>query len=408
MAKPTIFRIIPFDASDGTTVNFEWGGQAQASNTIEIRERDAKDSSTAVYSGTYTSYKSKHDIPKGVLTNGKIYKARIRIESYVGDTSSKSDPSEWSDNVVFYCFTKPTFKFSDLKTKSELTEQSLTANEINASGITLDIVYGQNENEELNTWTAFLCDSSYGILQQSDVLYYASKTQTSFSGLTDKSNLYVRATGATVNGMEVDTGYIPIYVYYGLPNSFVNFYATNNKNEGHVDLKSSIVALLGTSGTGADIQYVGTDELRCANLSNNYVEYGTLPETNGIISVPSDFTLYFKARSVKVISKDYANEFKYPVSNVEKDSNPLKQILAYNAFLVLSDTTTGYRYYLTLWRTEVGTELQYQVFLYCNATGNEFGVWSESFSALGSNDYLYLMIQRKDSTFSLKAIVKEG
>ena len=407
MAKPTIFRITPFDASVGTTVSFEWGGRSASSNKIEIRERDASDSSTAVYSDVYTSYKGKHVIPKGVLENGKIYKAKIRIETYAGYNADELEPSEYSDNVIFYCFATPKFGFKGLKTLSELQQESLTYNEVSASGITLDVEYSQDNGEELNSWTAFLCDASYGIQQSTDLLYYASKTQTSFSGLSDKSTLYVRATGTTVNGMEVDTGYIPIYVYYGLPSAFINFNVTNNKDEGHIDLSSSIVALLGTSGNGQDVTYVGTDELRCADLTNNYVSYGDNPSLNGIIKVNNDFTMFFKARDIKVINKEYANEFKLPSTGINDEAETLGEILLYNAFLILTDSDTGYRYSLTLWKTEVDADLQYQVFLYCNQPNHEFGVWSTSFSAIPSGNYMYLMVQRKNNTFTLKVLVKE-
>lgn len=408
MAKPTIFRITPFDASVGTTVSFEWGGRSASSNKIEIRERDASDSSTAIYSDVYASYKGKHVIPENVLENGKVYKARIRIETYVGYNSEGLEPSEYSDYVIFYCFATPQFGFMGLKTLAELQAESLTTNEINASGITLAVVYSQSDGEELNSWTAFLCDASYGIQQSTDLMYYASKSQTSFSGLSDNSTLYVRATGTTVNGMEVDTGYIPIYVYYGMPATFINFNVVNNKEEGHVDLSSSIVALLGTSGNGEDITYVGTDDLRCADLTDNYVIYGDNPDQNGIVQIDNDFTLFFKARDIKVISRDYTDEFKLPTTGIDGDPETLAEILLYNAFLTLTDSKTGYRYSFTLWKTEVDTDLQYQVFLYCNQPYHEFGIWSTAFSAIPDGNYLYLMVQRKNNTFTLKTLVKEA
>jgi hypothetical protein len=406
MAKPTIFRITPFDATIGTTISFEWGGRSASSNKIEIRERDSSDSSTAVYSGVYTSYKGKHVIPANVLENGKTYKIRLRVETYAGYSAESEDPSDYSDNVIFYCFATPTFGFNGLKTLTELQSESLTANEVNASNITLSLVYSQANGEQLNSWTAFLCDSSYGVQQSTDLMYYASKTQTSFSGLSDRATMYVRATGTTVNGMEVDTGYIPIYVYYELPTAFINFEVTNNKSEGHIDLKSSIVALLGTSGDGSEIKYIGTDDLKCADLSGNYVIYGINADTNGSISITSDFTLYFKARDIKVMSKDYEGEFKMPSTGIDDETESLAEILLYNSFLTLTDSKTGYRYSFTLWKTEVGTTDQYQVFVYCNQPNHEFGLWSTSFSAIPSGSYLYLMVQRQNNTMTLKTLVK--
>lgn len=407
MAKPTIFRIVPFDAKIGTTLSFEWGGLSAASNKIEVRERDASDSSDAIYTNVYASYKGRHVIPADALENGKVYKVRLRIETYAGFNSADAEPSEYSDNVIFYCFATPTFGFVDLKTPEELSAGSLTTNEINSSGIVLSVNYAQDDGEELNSWSAFLCDASHGILQQSDVLYYASKTQTTFSGLSDKTNYFVRATGTTVNGMPIDTGYIPLYTYYGLPNTFINFDAVNNELDGHVDLKSAIVALLGMSGDGSDITYVGSDELRSADLTNNYIIYGTQPDTNGAIRLDGDFTIYFKAKNVKVISRDYTGEFRYPETGIDGEPETLSEILIYNAFLILTDADTGYRYSFTLWKTEVDADLQYQVFMYCNQPEHEFGLWSEAFSAIPDGHYMYLMAQRKNNTATLKVLVKE-
>lgn len=408
MAKPTLFRITPFDAEIGATIQFEWNGAYQASNKIEVRERDADDASEPVYSDVYVSFKGKHLIPSGVLENGKIYKVRVRIETYAGDTTGVMSPSDFSDDVIFYCFETPVFRFDGLKTSTELEQESLRANSIEASSITLSLLYTQSNGEKLNSWTAYLYDASHTILQQTELMYFASKSQTYFSGLEDKSNVFVRATGTTVNGMEVDTGFIPLYVYYGLPGTFINFEAVNNENYGHIDLKSSIVSLLGTSGNGSDIEYVGPENLRSANLVGNYVTFGDTPSTNGSLDLNRDFTLYFKARNIKVISKNYENEFKFAASGINEDRYTLGEVLLYNAFLTLTDSKTGYRYSFTLWKTEVKDDMQYQVFLYCNTPDEEFGLWSEAFGEISSGQYLYLMVQRKDNTLSLKTVIKEG
>lgn len=405
--KPTLYAITPFDATTENTISFSWNGIYQASNKIEIRERDSDDSSTPVFTDVYASFKGKHLIPANSLENGKIYKARVRIETYAGDVNSENEPSEYSDNVIFYCFATPSFGFEGLKTAEELAKESATANQISASSITLAVTYTQENGEELNSWSAYLCDVSHSVLQQTDTLYYASKQSTYFSGLEDKANLYVRGTGTTVNGMSIDTGYIPIYVYYGLPGTFINFEASNNEDGGHVDLKSFMVALLGTSGTGKDITYVGSDELRAAQLTDNYVEYGSDPDNNGRLTINDDFTLYFKAKDIKVISRDYTDAVAFPKSGIGEGSETLGEILLYNEFLAITDSSTGYRYSFTLWKTDLDDTKQYQIFMYCNATENEFGLWSEAFEKIPDGYYLYLLVQRSGGTFTFKTLIKE-
>lgn len=405
--KPTLYTITPFDATADKTISFSWSGIYQASNKIEIRERDSDDTSTPVFTDVYASFKGKHVIPANSLENGKVYKARIRIETYAGDTNTENEPSEYSDNVIFYCFATPVFGFEGLKTAAELAKESATANQISASSIALAVSYTQESGEELNTWNAYLCDTSYSILQQTDTLYYASKQSTYFSGLDDKANLYVRGTGTTVNGMSIDTGYIPIYVYYGLPGTFINFEAENNDDGGHVDLKSFMVSLQGTSGTGKDITYVGSDALRAAQLTDNYVEYGSDPDNDGRLEVNDDFTLYFKAKDIKVISRNYTGQVAFPSSGINEDSETLGEILLYNEFLALTDSATGYRYSFTLWKTDLDDVKQYQIFMYYNEPDNEFGLWSTAFEQIPDGYYLYLLVQRSGRTFTLKTLIKE-
>ncbi len=52
------------------------------------------------------------------------------------------------------------------------------------------------------------------LLQTTNIVYDVSDKKTIFTGLNDATEYYIRATGITIHGMTLDTGYIHILVAY--------------------------------------------------------------------------------------------------------------------------------------------------------------------------------------------------
>ena len=412
MAKPTLYRIVPFDASVGTTIKFSWTGRNQQANVATIY--DASDN--IVYQKVYHSYKGEHKIPvNSGLQNGQSYRVTIIVidmdeKQFKGivdytDYNEFKDlldhPSEESNPEVFRCYTTPVLEFENYP-------QAVEPYKIENSSISLTLVYTQVEEEPLNTWIMYLCDSSYTILQQSSETYAANTMYSFFSGLDDKTTYFIRATGETVHGMPVDTGYIQIKTSYGVPGRFINLNVTNNFNDGTIHIESFAVSQTGHAAS-EPVEFVNDEKGNpyAANLANNYVTF------NEELSINKDFTLFFRGKDVRVINKkDYESTIRLPESGINEGVNTLGEILLYNSFLMLTDTTTGKRYSFTLWNTD-GI---YQVFMYCNDPDDPFSLWSDPITLSGftfdssqldidkiGGNNLLLGVQRKSGQFSIKA-----
>ena len=93
-----------FDASIGTTIKFSWLGNLPVSNTLRIKNNETNE---VVYEVTQTTMRLEHTISSGNnLINGVLYNASVKV------TDSNNSDSEWSDVLLFYCFTTPTFSIN--------------------------------------------------------------------------------------------------------------------------------------------------------------------------------------------------------------------------------------------------------------------------------------------------------
>lgn len=145
----------------------------------------------------------------------------------------------------FYCFSTPSFEFSSLK-----------ANQIVKSNQhILTVSYTQAEKEPLNHFHITLYNASKAVLAQSDELYAAAgKFEYNAAALEDGTQYYSRAVGATVHGMQVDTGYIPFSVSYVQNDYWAYIDLQNNENDGNIRISCNIKSITGIySGSGSPI-----------------------------------------------------------------------------------------------------------------------------------------------------------
>lgn len=250
MAVPVIYKIEPFDATIGTTITYSWTGARNYGYDARIYENDSSDY-ISLTSGNEPVYQTVFDVPADKLTNGIQYRIRVRSKDKQGNYS------DWSDDKSFLCIKTPIFDISGFKgavaDPEAVVEQ--TNNLVQASNIELHIHYFQNNtqaeatgvaiDEKLNIWKALLYDTSRTLIDYSDDLYYSSTENYSFSGLKNDVIYYIRATGETVNGKQVDTGYYKIQSEWAFPNLFSNIEVYNNPEQGNIHISSNIIPVNG-------------------------------------------------------------------------------------------------------------------------------------------------------------------
>ena len=153
--------------------------------------------------------------------------------------SGENTLSALSDKVLFYTFETPAFYFENVTDKSVIDNSSLAAS----------IHYYSPDQENIGKYIFYLYDSSKKLLRSSKEFTDDTNLNYTYQGLDNNTVYYIRCIGVTVNGMELDTGYIEITVKFENPNKYARVYATPLPFQGCIQVATNLVI----------IQYNGTD-----------------------------------------------------------------------------------------------------------------------------------------------------
>lgn len=232
MQSPHLYECSAFDASAEHIFTFSWNGnQAMGSKITICNNAD----NVQIYTGNYTSMKQCFVLPSGTLKNGACYNAHIEILD-----GSQNIISDVSNIIVFYCYSAPIFTFSNI-------HENLV---IENSTFTVTINYSQSEGEALSQYQVSLYDMNHVIVQSQGIQYLSSplkEISATITALEDSVSYYIRATGKTLNNIDLDTGYVLINVKYRQPSIFSLVDLKNNEGRGCISITSNLISLRGTS-----------------------------------------------------------------------------------------------------------------------------------------------------------------
>jgi hypothetical protein len=99
--------------------------------------------------------------------------------------------------------------------------------------------YSQIENEPLESYVIELFDESKNLLQSSGAKYEEEIKHT-FVNLEDNQTYYFKATGHTLNGMDIETDYVLVSVNYEQPQIYSIITLENVKESGLIKIQSNI------------------------------------------------------------------------------------------------------------------------------------------------------------------------
>lgn len=319
--KPIIYNINSFDATIGTTIEYQYTGNQQFKNICIVRNNSTN---MIVYQKTVDTMQLKHTIEPNELSNGILYNVTIQVVDSQGNVSEPSTP------VLFYCFTTPTFIFSNL------VENQVVQN----SSYQVTLKYNQPEDEELQYYQLHLYNTNKNQIWSSGVKYDTNLSVT-LVDLDDNGVYYARATGRTINGMDVDTGYVRFSVNYVMPSIYALVTLENIKDEGSIKIQSNILSL--------EAKYHGNDHPNY--LYDNYIDL-TNPDTYVYMDegfdIKNDFTINLKgygfadfstilqlSNSTKTITVTKKKGIYLSAGNVEKTYFELKVPCSSFAFYVI-------------------------------------------------------------------------
>ena len=219
---PILYIVNSFDATHDFIFKFKWNGSQSFGNILAIRNNETNN---IIYQKAQTTMQLQHVLEGNTLTNGILYNVRVASIDVNGNVSDYSNP------VLFYCYSTPTFIFKNIDDNQIIQNSSYQSY----------LEYFQPEGETLNTFEITLYDLSKSKIYSSGILY-SSANELSYllSDLEDNQSYYIRATGITTTGMEIETKYIYFSVNYEQPSAYSILTLENVKNEGHIKLQSNI------------------------------------------------------------------------------------------------------------------------------------------------------------------------
>lgn len=299
---PIIHPIEPFDSSVGTEIKFTWRGNQIYKVRCIVKNNET---GVTVYDHTESTMKQSYTIPTNSgLINGVYYVVYITVFDVNNNESDLQDIG-----TPFYCFSKPKFNLS-------ISDGEI----IQTSAYKIGLNYSQAQGESLDSYSFTLYTYQKTVLSSSGDIYNTSDMSYVVTGLENAKQYYLRATGKTLHGITLDTGFILITVSYTIAQVFNTLELNNKPDSGAIEAKSNIVSTIGLSEK--DVIYIG-DEY--ADLRDNSVTFNEGFEVRGDFT--KIFVFYEPERNKSIISFGdgdrlkvdiYYRKGKYADSNGEK------------------------------------------------------------------------------------------
>ena len=271
LTTPILYSQAAFDATQAHTFTFNVvGGEQVTQNKLVITNQSTNE---IVYQAVQTTYKFEHILPANTLTNGVYYSA------YVITYNANGAASLQSNSIQFYCYSTPSFAFSNLPINNVIANSSYN----------FQATYNQTEGELLNSYSFTLYDAQRIQIATSGTQYVGATTTPptivayQFTGFVDRTSYYIRAIGQTAQGTQVDTGLIAISVLYTVPSLFSVIELHNNCSGGYVIVRSNLIEI-GSESNPTPPNYVDNNTAVDVRNNGQYVEWSSGFELN------SDFT----------------------------------------------------------------------------------------------------------------------
>lgn len=278
LTKPILNPVNAWDVSNGQTFTFNVvGGDQVLGNILYIVDNATN---TVVYTLSTVSFKYEAVVPSNAsgLENGNYYSAYIVTKNSLNQTSVASN------TIQFYCYTTPTWYFSNISPSTT----------INNSSVMPILYYNQIQGEALSDYTINLYDSGRHLLSTSGIKYTGSSASTqtvsfTFYGLEDNTAYFVEGVGHTVGGTLLKTELIGFTVSYVAPESFDVLLVQNNCDDGYITYYSLAYIIEGDSNPSPPPYFVSQGKVGVDLTGDgSWVKWDS---SNSNFIIPQDFTL---------------------------------------------------------------------------------------------------------------------
>ena len=262
---PTINQINAFNATQGTTIDFNIIGGTELIRSNRIYIYDLSDNSL-ICTHLYVSTESIHELPPNTdgsivyesgkssadFVNGAQYYAQIQTYT---DTNGTQGGSGLSVAKMFWCLGDPTLTITTIPSTISTTSYNVSATYTDTSASVVSNIIQQYQ---------FNLYSATGSLLQSSGVVVGSGTQQgtsdvydisyNFTGLNVGSSYYVTVNVTTTQGMSVTTQSNTFTVSIDTP-TLGEATVVNNACDGYISVTSNLSGEYGGNGSGKIVSF---------------------------------------------------------------------------------------------------------------------------------------------------------
>ena len=262
---PTINQINAFNATQGTTIDFNIIGGTELIRSNRIYIYDLSDNSL-ICTHLYVSTESIHELPPNTdgsivyesgkssadFVNGAQYYAQIQTYT---DTNGTQGGSGLSVAKMFWCLGDPTLTITTIPSTISTTSYNISATYTDTSASVVSNIIQQYQ---------FNLYSATGSLLQSSGVVVGSGTQQgtsdvydisyNFTGLNVGSSYYVTVNVTTTQGMSVNAQSNTFTVSIDTP-TLGEATVVNNACDGYISVTSNLSGEYGGSGSGEIVSF---------------------------------------------------------------------------------------------------------------------------------------------------------
>ena len=262
---PTINQINAFNATQGTTIDFNIIGGTELIRSNRIYIYDLSDNSL-ICTHLYVSTESIHELPPNTdgsivyesgkssadFVNGAQYYAQIQTYT---DTNGTQGGSGLSVAKMFWCLGDPTLTITTIPSTISTTSYNISATYTDTSASVVSNIMQQYQ---------FNLYSATGSLLQSSGVVVGSGTQQgtsdvydisyNFTGLNVGSSYYVTVNVTTTQGMSVNAQSNTFTVSIDTP-TLGEATVINNACDGYISVTSNLSGEYGGSGSGEIVSF---------------------------------------------------------------------------------------------------------------------------------------------------------
>ena len=262
---PTINQINAFNATQGTTIDFNIIGGTELIRSNRIYIYDLSDNSL-ICTHLYVSTESIHELPPNTdgsivyesgkssadFVNGAQYYAQIQTYT---DTNGTQGGSGLSVAKMFWCLGDPTLTITTIPSTISTTSYNISATYTDTSASVVSNIIQQYQ---------FNLYSATGSLLQSSGVVVGSGTQQgtsdvydishNFTGLNVGSSYYVTVDVTTTQGMSVNAQSNTFTVSIDTP-TLGEATVVNNACDGYISVTSNLSGEYGGSGSGEIVSF---------------------------------------------------------------------------------------------------------------------------------------------------------